>query len=161
MNKQELQNLISSCHAAGKKTAISFCSHVPQEILEAAGICSLRLPYVDGVNDSASQILISNVCPIVKNVCNVCEDPALAKADLIFAETSCDGKKKMYELLSDQKRLYFYQVGQGADREYVRPLIKSEVTYLIKELKSALISISQMPPSARPQSLSMQKEKES
>ena len=41
----------------------------------------------------------------------------------------------MYELLSDQKRLYFYQVGQGADREYVRPLIKSEVTYLIKELK--------------------------
>ncbi len=41
----------------------------------------------------------------------------------------------MYELLSDQKRLYFYQVGQGADRDYVRPLIKSEVKYLIKELK--------------------------
>ena len=53
MNKQELQNLISSCHAASRKTAISFCSHVPQAILESAGICSLRLPYVDGVNDSA------------------------------------------------------------------------------------------------------------
>ena len=48
MNKKTLQELISNCHAAGKKTAVSFCSHVPQEILEAAGICSLRLPYVGG-----------------------------------------------------------------------------------------------------------------
>lgn len=134
MNKKTLQELISNCHAAGKKTAVSFCSHVPQEILEAAGICCLRLPYVGGVDDAASHILVSNVCPIVKNVCNVCEDSALADVDLIFAETSCDGKKKMYELLSDQKRIYFYQVGQGADREYVRPLIKSEVKYLIREL---------------------------
>ena len=135
MNKQELQSLISGCHADGKKVAFSFCSHVPQEILEAAGICSFRLPYVDGMKDSASQLLVTNVCPIVKNVCDICEDPVLADADIIFAETSCDGKKKMYELLSDQKRLYFYQVGQGADRDYVRPLIKSEVKYLIKELK--------------------------
>lgn len=135
MNKQELRSLISGCHADGKKVAFSFCSHVPQEVLEAAGICSFRLPYVDGMKDSASQILVTNVCPIVKNVCDICEDPVLADADIIFAETSCDGKKKMYELLSNQERLYFYQVGQGADRDYVRPLIKSEVTYLIKELK--------------------------
>ena len=135
MNRQELQNLIDHCHANGKKTAISFCSHVPQEVLEAAGICLLRLPYTEGMKDSASQILIKNVCPIVKNVCDICEDPALSRADLILAETSCDGKKKMYELLSDQSRIYFYQVGQGADREYVRPLIKSEVAYLIKEIK--------------------------
>ena len=92
MNKKTLQELISNCHAAGKKTAVSFCSHVPQEILEAAGICCLRLPYVGGVDDAASHILVSNVCPIVKNVCNVCEDSALADVDLIFAETSCDGK---------------------------------------------------------------------
>ena len=135
MNRQELQTLIHGCHAAGKKTAVSFCSHVPQEILEAAGIYFFHLPYIDGVKDSASQLLITNVCPIVKNVCDVCEDPALSEADLILAETSCDGKKKMYELLSDQKRIYFYQVGQGADRDYVRTLIKSEVRYLIQEIK--------------------------
>lgn len=135
MNKQEVQNLIAKCHKAHKKTALCFCSHIPQEILEAADICMLRLPYMPDVDDSASKILIRNVCPMVKNVCDICEDPAFAEADLIFAETSCDGKKKMYELLSNQKRLYFYQVGQGADRDYVRPLIKSEVRYLIKELK--------------------------
>ena len=135
MNKQEIKNIIDKCHEDGKKVAVSFCSHVPQEILEAAGICSLRIPYVDDAEDSASRILIRNVCPIVKNVCNICEDPALAEADLIFAETSCDGKKKMYELLSNQNQLYYYQVGQGADRDYVRPLIKSESKFLIREMK--------------------------
>lgn len=135
MNKQEVQKLISDCHAAGKKTVFSFCSHVPQEIFEAAGMCFFRLPYMEGMNDASSRILINNVCPIVKNVCDICEDPSFSEADMIIAETSCDGKKKMYELLSNQERLYFYQVGQGTDREYVRPLIKSEVKYLINEIK--------------------------
>lgn len=135
MNKQDLQNSISICHANGRKAALSFCSHVPQEILEAAGFYFLRVPYIQDVNDASSKILVSNVCPIVKNVCDICEDPALSEADLILAETSCDGKKKMYELLSNQNRLYYYQVGQGADRDYVRPLIKSEVKFLIKEIK--------------------------
>ena len=135
MNKQEIKNIIENCHEAGKKVAVSFCSHVPQEILEAAGVCSLRIPYVNDADDAASAILIRNVCPIVKNVCNICEDDALKDADIVFAETSCDGKKKMYELLSDQQKLYYYQVGQGADRDYVRPLIKSEAKFLIREMK--------------------------
>ena len=135
MNKQDLQNIIAKCHEEGKLVSATFCSHVPQEILEAADIYNLRIPYMRDVKDSASQILIRNVCPVVKNVCDICEDPALDNIDLIFAETSCDGKKKMYELLSNQNKLYFYQVGQGADRDYVRPLIKSEVKFLRRELK--------------------------
>lgn len=135
MNKQDLQSLIAKCHANGKKTALYFCSHVPLEILEAADLYAVRLPYIEDVDDAASHILVRNVCPIVKNVCDICEDEAFKDADLILAETSCDGKKKMYELLSNQERLYFYQVGQGADREYVRPLIRSEAKYLIKKLK--------------------------
>jgi len=38
MNKQELQTLIDSCHENGKKAAVSFCSHVPAELLDAAGL---------------------------------------------------------------------------------------------------------------------------
>ena len=34
MNKQDLQNIISSIHEDGNKVAVSFCSHVPQEILK-------------------------------------------------------------------------------------------------------------------------------
>ena len=135
MNKQELQNLISSSHEEGKKVAVSFCSHVPQEILTAAGLTSLRVPYIRDVKDSASKILIRNLCPVVKNCCDICEDEALKDADLLIAETSCDGKKKMYELISNQDRVYFYQVAQGADRDYVKPLIYSESKHLAKQLE--------------------------
>ena len=88
MNKKDLQALIDSCHANGKKVAISFCSHVPQEILEAAGFIPLRVPYVRDVSDSASKILIRNLCPVVKNCCDICEDEALRDADLIIASLS-------------------------------------------------------------------------
>ncbi|XCP84911.1 2-hydroxyacyl-CoA dehydratase family protein [Roseburia hominis] len=135
MNNLDLQKLISDCHAAGKKAVVSFCSHVPQEILLAADVCSLRIPYVREVKDAASHILPRNVCPIVRNCCNICEDECLKEADLIIAETSCDGKRKMYELISRQERVYFYQVPQGADRDYVKPLIQSECRYLVRELK--------------------------
>ncbi len=135
MNREKLQELIQNCHADGRKTAVSFCSYIPQEILEAAGFYSLRLPYIDGVKDSASGTLPKNLCPIVKNCCNICEDASLSEASLILAETFCDGKKKMYELLSHPERVYFYQAPQGADREYVKPLIQSECRYLVKELE--------------------------
>ena len=138
MNKKDLQALIDSCHANGKKVAISFCSHVPQEILEAAGFIPLRVPYVRDVSDSASKILIRNLCPVVKNCCDICEDEALRDADLIIAETSCDGKKKMYELISRQDRVYYYQVAQGADRDYVNPLIYSECKHLTRSLAKRL-----------------------
>lgn len=135
MNNLELQELIADYKKEGKKTVISFCSHVPQEILLAADLCSLRIPYVKEVKDASSHILPRNVCPIVKNCCDICEDDCLKDADLIIAETSCDGKRKMYELISRQDRVYFYQVAQGADQDYVKPLIQSECRYLIRELE--------------------------
>lgn len=136
MNKQNLTDFISSSHEKGKPVAVSFCSHVPQELFTAANMTSLRVPYIRDVKDSASKILIRNLCPIVKNCCDICEEDALKDADLIIAETSCDGKKKMYELISNQERVYFYQVPQGVDRDYVLPLISSESKYLAKHLET-------------------------
>ena len=34
MNREKLQELIQNCHADGRKTAVSFCSYIPQEILD-------------------------------------------------------------------------------------------------------------------------------
>lgn len=135
MNKTDLQELIRRYQANGQKTAVFFCSHIPQEILEAAGLCYFRLPYITDVKNAASKLLPENLCPLVKNCCNICEDTALSDVSLILAETSCDGKKKMYELLSHPERVYFYQIPQGVDREYVKPLIRSECRYLAEELK--------------------------
>lgn len=135
MDKQQLQNLISACHEAGKSVAVSFCSHVPQEILDAAGFCSIRVHHTDGVEDISGQALPSNLCPLVKECYSLCQGDALEEADLIIAETSCDGKKKMYELLTRQEQLYYYQVPQGEDRNYVNPLIRSECRWLIRTMQ--------------------------
>lgn len=135
MDKKQLQEMIGHCHGEGRPVAVSFCSHVPQEILTAAGFHSLRLLHTEGVRDVSENALPKNLCPVVKECYSLCESDALAEADLIIAESSCDGKKKMYELLQRQDRLYYYQVPQGADREYVNPLIRSEIRWLIRMLR--------------------------
>ncbi|MDO4523687.1 MAG: 2-hydroxyacyl-CoA dehydratase family protein [Eubacteriales bacterium] len=135
MDKQGLEKLIATCHDSGKRTAVYFCSHVPQELLIAANMNVLKLPYTKGLTNHATEILPKNVCPMVKNCCDICESELLDDVDLIIGETSCDGKKKLYELISTQDKLYFYQIPQGEDRNYVLPLIYSESKYLVKELK--------------------------
>lgn len=135
MEKSKLKQMIRDCHAQNRPAAVSFCSHVPQEIMEAAGLCSLRVLHTDGVEDIAGQALPSNLCPLVKECYSLCQGDALEEADLIIAETSCDGKKKMYELLTRQEQLYYYQVPQGEDRSYVNPLIRSECRWLIRMLQ--------------------------
>ncbi len=135
MDKEQLKSMIDACHEAGKPVAVSFCSHVPQEILEAAGFCSLRILHTEGVEDSSENALPKNLCPVVKECYSLCEGDTLKDAELIVAESSCDGKKKMYELLSRQEQLYYYQVPQGEDREYVNPLIRSECGWMIRMLQ--------------------------
>ncbi len=135
MNKKKLYEQIQNCHAEGKKIAVFFCSHVPQEILEATGICAVRVPVIQEFVDTFPGILPKNVCPSVRSCCALCEDGVLDEADMIITESSCDGKKKMYELLHCQEKLYYYQVAQGIDREYSKPLIVSEIKYLIHTIE--------------------------
>ena len=120
MDKASLQAAIDACHARGQKVAVCFCAHVPAEILEAAGFCVLRLFHLDDVEDISSRALPRNLCPIVKECYSLLEDPVLQEADLIITESSCDGKQKMYELISCRDKTYYYQVPQGAERDYVR-----------------------------------------
>lgn len=39
---------------------------------------------------------------------------------MIIGETTCDGKKKMYELLNELKRTHILHLPQGRDRAYER-----------------------------------------
>ncbi len=134
MNKLDLKKAIDACHAKGQKIAISFCAHVPSEILEAAGFCSLRVYHVNDIIDTSERALPRNVCPAVKEVYCLLEDDCIKDVDLIITESSCDGKKKMYELITAQDKVYYYQVPQGNERDYVRPLLRSEAKYMIKML---------------------------
>lgn len=130
MDKETLCRLIHEAHTDKKRVALYSCAHVPEEILEAAGFVAIRLSHIDDLSNGSGITLPSNLCPVVKECCAALTSDAAAGADLILAESSCDGKKKMYELLDGQEKIYYYQIPQGEDRAYARPLILSEMAYL-------------------------------
>ena len=116
---------------AGGHIAGTFCTFTPCEMLDAAGIHPVSLC---GMSDepipAAERDLPKNLCPLIKSsygfaVSDTC--PYTYFADLIVGETTCDGKKKMYELLGRFKDVYVLQVPQGIDRSYAEDMWAEEL----------------------------------
>ena len=107
----------------GKKVAGIFCTFTPVEILEAAGFVSVSLCGMSGETIPAAEAhLPKNLCPLIKSsygfaVSDKC--PYTYFSDLIVGETTCDGKKKMYELLNRIKPTYILHLPQGHDSDPV------------------------------------------
>ncbi|MFR7732256.1 MAG: 2-hydroxyacyl-CoA dehydratase [Collinsella sp.] len=55
---------------------------------------------------------------------------------MIIGETTCDGKKKMYELLNELKRTHILHLPQGRDRAYEREGWYEECRLLKEELEN-------------------------
>jgi len=94
----------------GKRIVGTFCLFVPDEIIYAAG--ADRVILCGGRNATVSfaeKYLPRTICPLIKSsfgsvvsreCCGVAEAcPHFDLVDVVVAETTCDGKKKMYELL--------------------------------------------------------------
>jgi benzoyl-CoA reductase/2-hydroxyglutaryl-CoA dehydratase subunit BcrC/BadD/HgdB len=89
--------------AAGRKVIGSFCVFVPEEIVRAAdatlvGLCT----GADFATDEVEKVIYRNTCPLIKSAAGfklgkVC--PYLESSDRIVIENTCDGKKKIYEIL--------------------------------------------------------------
>ena len=135
MDAKTLKATLSECRANGQKTAVYFCSHVPHEILEAAGFTAIRVSHIEGVETGSPPGLPANLCPLVKETYRLLSSGVFDDADLVITESSCDGKKKMFELITDREKLYYYQVPQGEERDYVIPLIRSECRWLISYIE--------------------------
>ena len=86
-----------------KKVAGIYCLFAPVELVRAAGAIPVSLcgkkekPIPD-----AERTLPPNLCPLIKSsygyaVTDTC--PFFSASDFLIGETTCDGKKKMYEFL--------------------------------------------------------------
>ena len=104
---------------SGKKVAGIFCTFTPQEILDAAGFVSVGLCGMSAETIPDAEVdLPKNLCPLIKSsygfyVSDKC--PYTYFSDLIVGETTCDGKKKMYELMAKGKKVYILHLPQGAE----------------------------------------------
>lgn len=101
----------------GGLVAGTFCTFTPLEILDAAGFSPVSLCGMSEETIPAAEAhLPKNMCPLIKSsygfaVSDKC--PYTYFADLIVGETTCDGKKKMYELLGKMKDVYILHLPQG------------------------------------------------
>lgn len=123
----------------GGKIAGTFCTFTPDEIFDAAGIHTVSLCGTSSETITAAEAdLPKNLCPLIKSsygfaVSDKC--PYTYFSDIIVGETTCDGKKKMYELLGRIKDVYVMQLPQAIDRPYAREIWTSELRLLIEALE--------------------------
>lgn len=92
---------------AGLNVCGTFCQYTPSEIIHAAGLKQVGLCGRSHLPiKTAETRLPANLCPLIKSSFgHVMEDscPFAYFSDLVVGETTCDGKKKMYELLAEYK----------------------------------------------------------
>lgn len=126
----------------GKKVVGIFCTYTPTELVLAAGAVPVGLC---GVSDEpipyAEKSLPKNLCPLIKSsygfaVSDSC--PYFYFSDMILAETTCDGKKKMYEMMNELKYTHVMQLPPGRSGEMALPGWHREMLYLKGVLEQQL-----------------------
>lgn len=138
-NKRKGVMEIKRAKEEGKKVVGTYCVFTPYEVISAAGaipasLCSKN----DETISDAEKHLPRNLCPLIKSsygyaMTDKC--PYFYFSDLIVAETTCDGKKKMYELLKRMKPMHVMQLPQSSYRNEDLDMWKSEIIYLKKRLE--------------------------
>jgi len=94
----------------GTKVAGLYCTFAPTELVRAAGaipvgLCGKKQTPIP----AAEKVLPVRLCPLIKSsygyaLTDTC--PYFDASDFLIGETTCDGKKKMFELLERIKPLY-------------------------------------------------------
>lgn len=133
---QELQAILDEFAGAKKDASLfvkaaaehgdivigSFCQYAPMEIINAGGMHNVLLCgfNYDPPIPLAETELPANLCPLIKSSYgNILGEtcPFAFYSDLIVGETTCDGKKKMYEMLAELKDMYVIHLPNIPDRE--------------------------------------------
>jgi benzoyl-CoA reductase/2-hydroxyglutaryl-CoA dehydratase subunit BcrC/BadD/HgdB len=102
--------------AKGGKVVGAFCVYVPEEIvLAAGGLCVGLCAGAEIGMAEAEKVLPRNLCPLIKSamgfkLSKIC--PYFESCDMIVGETTCDGKKKAWEILDEIVPTYVMDLPQ-------------------------------------------------
>ncbi|MHC4596434.1 MAG: double-cubane-cluster-containing anaerobic reductase, partial [Planctomycetota bacterium] len=129
---QNCYEYASDAKAKGKPIVGIMCEYTPRELIMAADTIPVCL--CGGSADMippAEEHLPANLCPLIKSTYGYHiqkANPFLEMADLVVAETTCDGKKKMYELMAETRPMYVLELPQ-------KPADSDAMAHWIKELR--------------------------
>ena len=109
----------------------TYCTFMPQEIPMAAGAVVVSLCSTsDETIEEAEKDLPRNLCPLIKSSYGFGKTdkcPYFYFSDLVVGETTCDGKKKMYEYMVDFKPVHVMQLPNSTADAASRALWKAEI----------------------------------
>ena len=130
---------LEDAKATGRKVIGTFCVFVPDELILAADAISVGLcAGAEFGFEDAEKLLPRNTCSLIKSffgfkLNKVC--PYIEASNMIVGETTCDGKKKAYEIFKPiQPNLYTMEVPQMKGQQD-RELLKREYTHFKTELE--------------------------
>ncbi len=124
---------------AGEHIVGTFCTFTPMEVIYAAGAYPISLCGMsDETIPDSERDLPKNLCPLIKSsygfaLTDKC--PFTYFSDIIVGETTCDGKKKMYEYLNEIKPMHVMQLPQAIDRKHALSVWENEIVILKERLE--------------------------
>lgn len=108
----------------------SYCTYFPQEIAMAMGAATVSLCSTsDETIVEAEKDLPKNLCPLIKSSYGFAKTdkcPFFYFSDVVVGETTCDGKKKMYELMSEFKDTFVMELPNSQSEDSLK-LWKKEI----------------------------------
>jgi len=115
IHSQRIAELLAH-KSRGGKVCGAFCVYVPVEIVRAAGAIAVGL--CGGSQfwvPDGEKVLPRNLCPLIKasvgaRLSGTC--PYFQSCDLLIGETTCDGKKKAWEVLGEYAPVYVMDLPQ-------------------------------------------------
>ncbi|WP_346873923.1 double-cubane-cluster-containing anaerobic reductase [Clostridium sp. UBA5988] len=120
----------------GGKVFGTFCVYVPDEVIFAAGaiatgLCGGSQFWVPG----GEKVLPSSTCPLIKASVGARLDktcPFFRIADMYIGETTCDGKKKAWEILGEDVPMHVMDLPQMKRRKDVEGWAEEIKTFMTK-----------------------------
>ncbi|HUU20748.1 MAG TPA: double-cubane-cluster-containing anaerobic reductase [Sedimentisphaerales bacterium] len=129
---QNCYEYATDAKSKGKHIVGIMCEYTPRELIMAADAVPVCLCGGSAeMIGPAEEDLPANLCPLIKSTYGYHlekANPFLEMADLIVAETTCDGKKKMYELMGQTRPMYVLELPQ-------KPADSDAMAHWVSELR--------------------------
>jgi len=116
--KRSLQYILSK-REQGSPVAGLYCGYAPIEVIHAMGAYPAVLcAFAQATIEAGESVLPGNLCPLIKSSYGFIKTdkcPFYSMSDVVIGETTCDGKKKMFELIADIKPTHVMDLPQVPD----------------------------------------------
>lgn len=103
----------------GRRVVGIYCGYAPIEVIQAMDLVPAVLcAFAEAPIATAEAVLPANLCPLIKSSYGYILEgtcPFFGLSEAVIAETTCDGKKKMFELAAEVKPMHVMDLPQLPD----------------------------------------------